>query len=114
MQEVEIIGTFSAGRPLCCEPSHICPGCRPDVFAQSDGRLNERHLAVRFGDNKPRKIVLLNGRDVSMQAFEIMLGQAGWAYARELHDDGKARIHGCGHREPCAEVLRGAVMVAAR
>lgn len=114
MNDVEIRGTFTDGPRGCSDPSHRCPGCRPDVFAQSDERLNERHMAVRFGDDKPEKVVLFDGRDVSMRAFEIMVGQSGWAYARQLHDDGKLRLHGCGHREPCAEVLVGSVMVALR
>ena len=71
-------------------------------------------MAVRFGDNKPKKVVLMDGADISMLAFEIMIGQDGWAYVRKLHGDGKPRLHGCGHRDLCAEVLRGSVMVAVR
>lgn len=99
---------------LCRDPGHTCQSCSPDQFGAPAERINGLHLAVRFGDDKPRKMVLLNGKDVSLTTFEVYVGERdGWVYAYAEHPPLKGKmVHGCG-RAVCAEVRQGTVRLKA-
>lgn len=57
----------------------LCRGCRgvPPI----EYRIDEHHLAVRFGDVQPTLRVLIGGEDITHLVTEVYEGvQRGWAW----------------------------------
>lgn len=53
-------------------------------------RLHDKHLGVRFGDNRPVQWqVFLDGVDVTTDTYELMAGDDGWVVLFDRNQNGR-------------------------
>lgn len=84
------------GQPAVMTPRGVrrCALCRTDDYGLPSGpRQGEGHVSVRFGDGTRGFRVVLNGEDVTNDAYEAFAGERGFV---ALYD----RTAG-GERFPC-------------
>ena len=95
----------------CWDDTHACTFCRPDLLRPLGPPLHEGHISVRFGHAQLRDArLILNGQDVTNEAYEAILGVEGYVWRFVKHAGGEKMGHaGCPNL--CAEVVIGNVQV---